>query len=234
MKKVVFLILTFLIGGNYLIAQDNRQDRLGFGFGPSKIYGDNTGVHKKFRFMVLPAFSVDYHKKLHPYFDLRGTLGWQMISSGDFYTEGIKRGIANAGLPHAFNGNVIYADLMPIMHFNPNLSGYLPAQFKFYGGAGIGAFQSSRTERFLRIEDETERIETRNSVDRGVYFPFRLGVFKELYKKNSEIGLETSVLLSPFGELDGNSKKQKTIEPDLLFQVQIYYRINIGVLYHHY
>ena len=40
---------------NPILAQDSRTDRIGIGVGPSFMYGDNTGVHSKFKFKVLPA-----------------------------------------------------------------------------------------------------------------------------------------------------------------------------------
>jgi hypothetical protein len=208
-------------------AQDNRTDRLGIGIGPAKMYGDNTGVHSKFQFKVLPVLSVDYSKKIETFFDVKATVGWQMINSGDFYNmEQIDR-IAESNLPHAFQGNIYYADVMPIYHFNPNQSGYLPSLIKVYTGLGLGYYYSQRTDEKLIVNDPSRRTETYSASDAGVYIPFRVGIFKDL-KSDADIGVEATLVVSPFSELDGNDQQQKRIKADMLMQLQFYYRIFIG------
>ncbi|WP_339901350.1 hypothetical protein [uncultured Cyclobacterium sp.] len=109
MKSLVsFLICIFLLSVNSIFAQDNRTDRVGIGVGPSFMYGDNTGVHSKFKFKVLPALSLDYQKKINAYFDVKGTIGWQLVNSGDHYNQEQIDIIAADNQPHAFSGSVFF------------------------------------------------------------------------------------------------------------------------------
>lgn len=227
MKALLFLIISFIFTAGFSHAQDDRTDRLGIGIGPAKMYGDNTGVHSKFKFKVLPVLSLDYNKKIETHFDVKATLGWQMVNSGDFYnTEQIDK-IAESNLPHAFRGNVYYADVMPVYHINPNQSGYLPSLIKVYTGLGLGYFYSQRTDEKLILNDPLRRTETYSASDSGIYLPFRLGIYKDL-KTDADIGLEATLVVSPFSQLEGNDQQQKRIKSDMLMQFQFFYRIFIG------
>lgn len=224
------LVCIFLLSLNTALAQDDRQDRIGIGIGPSFMYGDNTGIHSKFKFKVLPALSIDYQKKLTPFFDVKGTLGWQMINSGDHYSQELKDKIAEAHLPHAFSGNVFFGDVMPIYHINPNLSGYIPSLIKVYTGLGLGYFYSKRTDERLILNDSRRRTESYPASDSGVYIPFRIGAFINL-DSAADIGFEATFIYSPFSELEGNDLQQKRINADMLMQFQFYYRIHLGYRY---
>lgn len=218
---VIFMVF-FYFGAN---GQDDRTDRLGIGIGPAKMYGDNTGVHSKFKFKVLPVLSLDYNKKIHTFFDAKVTAGWQMISSGDFYIDRTIDKIAVSNLPHAFRGNMFFADIMPVYHINPNRSGYLPSLIKVYTGLGLGVFHSSRTDERLILSDSDRRTETYPASDTGAYVPYRLGIYKEMVQSNGEIGLEATLIVSLGAQMEGNPQKQKQIKPDMLMQFQFYYRI---------
>jgi len=209
------------------LGQDDRVDRLGIGLGPAKMYGDNTGVHSQFKFKVLPSVTVDYSKKLETHFDVKATAGWQMVNSGDFYSTEQIDVIAESNLPHAFSGNVFFADVMPIYHINPNESGYLPSLIKVYTGLGLGYFYSQRTDERLILGDPRRRTETYPASDSGIYIPVRLGIYKDL-KSDADIGLEATLMISPFSEMDGNDQQQKRFKSDMLMQLQFYYRIFIG------
>lgn len=76
------------------------------------MYGENTCQCKFLMFKVLPAVSADYYKKINLNFDVRGTVGWQMLNSGDFMEDSRKLDLALAHLPQAFQGNFFYADVM--------------------------------------------------------------------------------------------------------------------------
>ncbi|MDO6437501.1 hypothetical protein Q4534_08795 [Cyclobacterium sp. 1_MG-2023] len=227
---VSFLICIFLLSINPILAQDNRTDRIGIGVGPSFMYGDNTGVHSKFKFKVLPALSLDYQKKINPFFDVKGTIGWQLVGSGDHYTQELKESISIANQPYGFSGSVFFGDIMPIYHFNPNLSGYIPSLIKVYSGLGLGYFYSSRTDEKLLLDESMGSIESYKASDSGIYIPFRVGAFKNL-QSDADIGLEATLIYSPFSELEGNDLQQKRIRPDMLMQFQFYYRIHIGQRY---
>ncbi|HLT07742.1 MAG TPA: hypothetical protein VK014_09460 [Cyclobacteriaceae bacterium] len=230
MKETLLVLLIFTMSLTVAEAQDDRTDRLGIGVGPAMMYGDNTGITRQFKFKVLPALTLDYHKKLHAFWDARASLGWQMVSSGDFYDHRHLPKIARNNLPHGFKGNAFYADVMPVFHLNPNQSGYLPAMYKVYVGTGFGLAYVSRQDRYLSIIGEDiygEEIlgdaRTIKGSNTSVYMPFRLGVTKDI-NEPWEIGLESSLLVSFFGELDGNDLQQKVIKPDILAQFQFFIR----------
>ncbi len=217
-----FLSMVFLSFG-----QDDRIDRLGIGVGPGLMYGENTCQCKFLMFKVLPVASVDYHKKLTPFFDVRGTLGWQMLNSGDFMEDSRKLDLAMADLPHAFQGNFFYADVMPVYYLNPDQSGYLPALIKVYGGLGVGFFHSRRIDERFLLDDIDGPTETYKASNSGIFFPARIGIFKNL-DSGGEIGLEGSLLISPFTEIEGNGLKTNIFKPDTLVQFQFFYRISLG------
>jgi hypothetical protein len=226
---IVFCIFSLSVGST--LAQNNRGDRIGIGIGPSFMYGDNTGVISKLKFKVLPALSLDYSKKLSTFLDIKGTLGWQMINSGDHYSQEQIDVMAEANVPHAFSGNLFFGDVMPVYHFNPDRSGYLPSLFKVYSGLGVGFFYSSRTDERLLINEPGRQIESYSDSDSGLFIPFRLGVSKDL-PSDAEIGLEGTLIYSPFAQMDGNNLQQKRIKADLLMQLQFYYRLYIDSGYH--
>lgn len=231
MKNLLLLITIVLTSSQLLVGQDDRRDRIGIGIGPSKLYGDNTGIHSEFKFKVLPAVSLDFSKKINEMFDAKVTAGIQMIQSGDFYSNLAISKIAEAGLPHAFTGSLVFADAMPIFHINPNKSGYLPSLIKVYTGLGLGFFHSNRQDT-RRIYNDLGgggfQDETYAASNSGVYVPFRLGIYMEPEKMKGEIGLESTFMTAIFGQMEGNDQQQKTIKPDVAPQLQFYYRIPIG------
>ncbi|MEX2591346.1 MAG: hypothetical protein WD426_01145 [Anditalea sp.] len=223
MKHAILITLICIAAINLTKAQDDRTDRAGVGIGPAMMYGDNTGINRELKFKVLPALTVDYNKKLHTFFDVRGSLGWQMVNSGHFYNLKIIRKIAERNLPHAFKGNAFYADIMPIYHINPNQSGYLPAEYKIYGGVGLGVAHVRRTDQTMVFTEQTSTIRSTKGTNTSVYVPLRLGVTKD-FKDDWEIGLEPTLMISFFGELDGNDLQQKISKYDMLFQFQFFVR----------
>lgn len=228
MKKAILITLIFFTANNFTIAQDDRTDRTGIGLGPAMMYGDNTGINREFKFKVLPALTVDYNKKLHTFFDLRGSMGWQMVNSGDFYNMEQISKIAERNLPHAFSGNAFFADIVPIYHVNPNQSGYLPAKYKIYGGVGLGVAHVIRTDQTMVITGETSSIRSSQGSNTSVYVPFRMGVTTD-YREDWEIALEPTLMVSFFGELDGNDLQQKMSKYDMLFQFQIFIRRKLNL-----
>lgn len=223
MKKTLLLLFIYLSSNHLIFAQDDRTDRVGIGVGPAMMYGDNTGINRELKFKVLPALTLDYHKKVHTFFDARVSVGWQMVNGGDFYSLRTIKKIARANLPHGFKGNAFFADIMPVYHINPNQSGYLPATYKVYVGAGIGVAHVNRTDTFMTIPGDPSSIIYAPGNNTSVYVPFRAGVTKD-YMDVWEIALEPTMLVSFFGELDGNDLQQKIIKPDILFQFQFYIR----------
>jgi hypothetical protein len=229
-SSILTFICVFFFSFGALLAQANRSDRIGIGFGPSFLYGDNTGVTQGFKFKVLPVLSFDFQKEISHFFDIKGTVGWQMINSGHFYSQEAIDRISEANLPHAFTGNVFIADAMPVYHFNPDRRGYSASAFKVYTGLGLGFFHSRRTEEYQIINNTERRTVSRKASGSGVYIPLRVGVYKEL-RTAADLGVEATIGYSPFGQIDGNDLKQKSIRADMLMQLQFYYRIHIGSSY---
>lgn len=227
MKKIFALVFFLLCFNSTSFAQRSmaRADKFGIGVGPSFLYGDNTGVMSDFKFKILPTASLDYTKYLNTHWDLRGTLGWQRIGSGDFYNERVKRNISEAGYPFAFNGNMIYADVMPTYIINPDRRGFLPSLIKVYGGLGLGVFHSIRKDETRIYTGDTFSTEISSASNTGIYFPVRVGAFIEVPELNGEIGLEGAMLISPFANMEGNSKQQKRVKSDIALQLQVFYRI---------
>lgn len=225
MKKALVTLLIFISIQYLSYSQvESRPDKLGIGIGPSFLYGDNTGVMREFDFKVLPSLSIDYTKHLEDYFDVKATIGWQRIASGDFYGEGLIRRIADAGYPHAFKGSLIFFDVMPVYVINPDKRGKIPSFFKVYTGLGLGVFHSNRQDEIRIYEGENFTTEFRRGTNTSLYFPLRIGGFLELPKVNDEIGLDGTLLISPFANMEGNSKRQKVIGPDIAVQIQVFYR----------
>jgi hypothetical protein len=222
---LVTLLFCFCLESN---AQYDRSNRLGFGLGPAVFYGDNGGIYREFKFLVLPVASVDFSYSLHPFFDIKATLGGQMINSGDFLAESRKELFSRAGLPYGFKGNIYFGDIMPVFHFNPDQSGYLPSLIKVYTGIGLGFFHAQRTdERYIFNESGREN-RSYSATGAHFYIPYRLGIYKSINNNSGEIGLEGTLLFSPFGEIDGNDWHMRMINMDIAAQFQFYYRIPLG------
>lgn len=227
MKKIFYILFLLFSTISITQAQSNRTDKLGVGLGPSVLYGDNTGIFSDLRFKVLPALSVDYNRFIDTHFDVRGTLGWQMIGSGDFYSEGLIEKIALAGYPHAFKGSLIYGDVMPIYHINPDKRGFLPSLVKVYTGLGVGFFHSLRKDE-RRIYNGAEfSTESYNASNTNIYFPFRVGAFINIPEIKGDLGIEGTLMISPFGNMEGNSLQQKIIKSDIAAQFQVTYRYHL-------
>lgn len=227
MKKIFYIFLLLVSTITLSKAQSNRTDKLGVGLGPSVLYGDNTGIFSDFRFKVLPAVSVDYSRFVDTHFDIRGTLGWQMIGSGDFYNEGLIEKIALAGYPHAFKGSLIYGDVMPIYHINPDRRGFLPSLIKVYTGLGVGFFHTLRTDERRIYNGQDFTSESYNASNTNIYFPFRVGAFINMPEINGDLGVEGTLMVSPFGNMEGNSLQQKVIKSDIAAQFQVTYRYHL-------
>lgn len=228
MKNAFTILFVFFGYFSYSQAQstlNQPESKIGIGVGPSFLYGDNTGVMREFKFKIQPTVSVDFTRNLDTHIDLRATLGWQMINSGDFYTDAIIQRIANAGFPHAFQGNLFFADAMPSYIINPDRAGFVPSLIKVFGGAGVGVFHSARTDERRIYEGDSFETEVYRDSNTSVYFPVRIGAFMDMPSSNGELGLEGTLMISPFANMEGNSRQQKVVGSDIAVQLQVYYRI---------
>jgi len=231
MKNFLVLVTLFLGSWFHSHAQFDRSNRLGFGLGPSVLYGDNAGIYQEFKFMVLPVATVDFNYNIHTFFDIKATLGGQMISSGNIISERRKELFSRAGLPHGFKGQLYFGDIMPIYHFNPDQSGYLPSLIKVYTGVGLGFFHAVRTDEQFIFNESGRETRSYSASGANFYIPYRLGIFKTLTNEAGEIGLEGTLLFSPFGEMDGNDWHRRMINMDIVAQFQFYFRIPVGSSY---
>jgi len=228
MNKALVVVLFLFSYSTLTYGQYNRRaDKIGVGVGPSFMYGDNTGIHRELKFKVMPVASVDYTTSISNFFDIKATLGWQMINSGDFYTENLIEGIAAAGYPHAFKGSLLFADITPYYIFNPDRRGFVPSSFKFYTGLGVGVFHSMRTDEKRLYEGDNYIDLEYSDTNTNVYLPLRIGGFIRIPDTYSDLGIETSLMISPFGSMEGNNKQQKTTKADMAVQLQVYYRMHL-------
>lgn len=227
MNKALVAIIFLLLSTTLTFGQrKSRPDKFGVGLGPAFLYGDNTGIHSDLQFKILPVASVDYTSSISDFFDIRATVGWQMIGSGDFYSEGLIQGIANAGYPHAFKGSLFFADVTPYYIFNPDRRGFVASEFKFYAGLGVGVFHSMRTDTRRIIEGDNFFDEEYKDSNTNIYLPLRLGGFVRIPDTYSDLGVEGTLLISPLGSMEGNDKQQKTFKTDMAVQLQVFYRIH--------
>src|SRR5690606_22998855 len=114
-----------------------------------------------------------------------------------------------------------------VYHFNPNQSGYLPAKYKVYGGIGLGVAHVVRTDRIMTIANVAQTTQSVDGTNTSVYVPFRPGVTKDV-REDWEIALEPTLMVSFFGELDGNDLQQKISKYDMLLQFQFFIRRKIN------
>jgi hypothetical protein len=152
----VISLFSFVKIGN---AQYERQ-YVSLGVGPSMIYADNSGFYNGFKFKIQPVATFTYNYQMSFNFDLRTTLGTQMLNSGGFDPVESYRVFQWTQKDQAFDftGLGYFGDLMPTYIFNPNIPGRRVDLFTFYGGIGIGVIQVSRNQKKLRDAVYVDRI----------------------------------------------------------------------------
>lgn len=206
-----------------------------FGIGPSLLYVDNnSGLYKKFQFQVRPALTLSVNKQLTENIGLRGTLGAQMLYSGEYdlsYAERIAEW-GQEGQAFEFKGAGYYVDVMPIFTSNPNSLGMTMSQIQFYAGLGFGLMFVQREQKTLEngIVEEGELIagEIVRSKETSLIpnIPLRVG-FGTNTGNHWDYGLEFVLITSLNSELDGNNINYNAMKPDLsgqiLFTVKRYF-----------
>lgn len=217
-------VVVFMFTSHVLMAQG---DYISIGIGPSMVYGDNSGVYREFRFKTQPAVTLAFNRQLNEFVGLRGSIGGQMIESGD-YDLIFKRKIINWGnqdQAFRFKGTTYFADFTPVFTTNPNAAGKIASSFQFYAGLGIGAMFVLRDDEILKngkllngelVEGEVVKISESNFIP---YIPIRTG-FSTNLSGNWDFALEFVLMTTINSELDGNNLKDKALSPDMTGQIQ--------------
>lgn len=222
------LFLIFIIGN---ISAQRSRDHVSAGFGLGMIYGDNAGIYKYMQFKTLPAFSVAYSKEISGKFDLRTSIGGQIINSGEFRPLNSLQIVewGNNGQAYFFKGNSFFVDVMPILYLNPNQSGRAGEPVNYYIGLGLGGIYSQRAQRVLRdgaIENGmlvAGFVERSNQTTATAYVPFKLGMSTNL-EYEWDLAFEMNVMTMVNSEIDGNTMTNKLFNPDVLVNFQVILR----------
>ncbi|WP_343848693.1 hypothetical protein [Algoriphagus jejuensis] len=174
----------------------------------------------------MPAISFSINKQINENIALRGSLGAQMIDSGDYDLSYQKKLIKWGDQDQAFKykGTSYFADAMPIFMTNPNEMGMLMSTFQFYAGLGLGIMFVDREQDVLKngiLEDGVlieGDIVTSKETNLLPYIPTRIGL-----STNSggdwDLGLEFVLITTLNSKMDGNTIKDKTLSPDMAGQI---------------
>lgn len=224
------MLRSFIIVCFILLLSENvkaQGNHVLLGIGPSLVYVDNnSGVYKKFKFQVRPALTLSVNKQLTENIGLRGTLGAQMLSSGEYDFSKAKR-IAKwgeTGQAFDFKGTGYYVDVMPVFTSNPNSLGMTMSQIQFYAGLGFGLMFVQREQKTLEngvVEDGeliSGEIITSNETSLLPNIPLRVG-FSTNSGNHWDYGLEFVLITTFSSELDGNNIRHNNINPDLAGQI---------------
>ncbi|KEO72442.1 hypothetical protein EL17_17015 [Anditalea andensis] len=205
--------------------------------GPSIIYGDNTANYPMHDYKINPSLSLGYNEQLSHHLDIRATIGFQTLNSGnkvyhqedDVLAKAVEWGLA--GQAKDFLGVATYIDVMPGYNFRPVLSNMVGYPWLYYVGAGVGVMHVNRNDKIvIGINEDREaayviREERRSTT--AVYFPLRAGISTNL-EKDYDIGVEFSALVTTGSAIDGNNIRQKLIGADMLFQVQFIAKVYLN------
>lgn len=236
MKIRVMLSLMLLFLSNILHAQRTR-DYFSIGLGPSVIVGDNTANYPDFNFKISPSMGIGYNEQLSHHFDVRATLGLQILHSGNTFDqigfEDIPKVVdwGLAGQAKDFRGQAMYLDVMPVYNFRPVLPIMVGYPWLYYVGGGIGIMHVTRNEEIMiginNIDQEDFNIMMERRTTTAAYFPLRAGVSTNL-EKDYDVGLEFSAFVTTSSSIDGNNIRRKIVGADMLFQLQLIAKIYLG------
>lgn len=229
MPRIIFTIILILSFIGLSSAQGSR-DHISGGYGWGMIYAENAGIYKYMEFKMAPAFSFSYNKEISDKFDIKATLGGQVLNSGEFRPLNTPIIIewGNNGQAYYFKGMSYFADVMPVFNINPNSSG-VGEPVNFYVGLGLGAMYSERAQRVMRdgvlengiyVQGYVERTNQTTTV---AYIPFKFGLVSN-FEYDWDVGLEISAMFLTSSEIDGNNMKNKLIYPDAMANFQFIIR----------
>lgn len=233
MPKSTITLLAALLLSFSSLAQS--RDNISVGYGWGMIYGDNAGLYKFLKFKMKPAFSAAYTKQLSDRFDLRASIGGQVIESGEFrpLNSPILIEWGDNGQAYYFKGMSYQVDAIPLFIINPNQSGRAGEAVNLYVGLGLGYLFSERAQRVLRdgqIQDGvfvSGRVERSNQTSSMPYIPFRFGISSNLeYEWDFALEFQANMLTN--STIDGNEMQNKLFKPDLLANFQFMVKRYIG------
>lgn len=219
------LVLGVLFCSSQLHAQNfykekaSREMHVQAGIGPSFMYADNAGGLRGINFNIRPSLSASIAKSIHPFINMRGTLGYQFYkgqSADYFHPSYLDMWKAN-NESASTTSNIVFMDVMPLAHVNRVTNHTTRGSVDFYGGAGLGFLMAFNKETKLR--DTGSFVE--NKTRPAVYIPIRAGFsFKlDLY---SDIAVEGTLMLGFSDNIDGATNYNEY--NDHLIQGQIVYR----------
>jgi hypothetical protein len=229
MLRILFTLILNIAFLGLLSAQGSR-DYISGGFGWGMIYGENAGIYKYMEFKLEPAFSFSYSKEISDKFDIKATVGGQVLNSGEFrpLNNPIIIQWGNNGQAYYFKGMSYFADVMPVMNLNPNSSG-VGEPVNFYVGLGIGAMYSERAQRVMRDGVLENGIYVQGFVERSnqstmvPYIPLKFGIVSN-FEYEWDMGIEISTMFLTNSEIDGNNMQNKLIYPDMMANFQFFIR----------
>lgn len=233
-RVILSLILLFL---SYTLHAQRTRDYFTIGIGPSMIYGDNTANYQDLNFRISPSLSLGYNEQFSNHFDVRATLGIQILHSGNTFAqinfEDIPKVVdwGLAGQAKDFRGQAMFLDVMPVYNFRPVLPDMVGYPWLYYVGAGFGVMHVSRNEEIMVGINNFEQADFEILMERRTttapYFPLRAGVSTNL-EKDYDIGLEFSAFVTTSSSIDGNNIRRKLVGADMLFQLQLIAKIYLG------
>ncbi len=205
-----------------ITAAQQSRDNISLGVGPGVIYGENTGDFGSLKFNVSPALTFSHNKQLSRKYDLRSTLGGQLLNGGGYISsdDPIVPYWSNQGQAFDFTGIAYFADIMPVILFNPNVPQRTGDVVHFYAGLGLGIMHVSRKQDML-VNSLSDRaiVETTNAATTAAYIPLRIGISSN-FDFNWDYAFELAALTATSSDIDGNNLRNKSIKPDILFQMQ--------------
>tara|TARA_R110002020_G_scaffold376262_1_gene587394 strand:- start:549 stop:1259 length:711 start_codon:yes stop_codon:yes gene_type:complete len=223
-KKITIALFIICLSQSVLA----QGDHLSLGIGPALLYSDNSGIYREFKFKVQPAITLSINKQLNEYIGLRGSVGLQLLNSGQYYLELPKQMVkwGNKDQAFAFKGQGYFADVMPVFTTNPNSAGMMMSSLQFYAGAGFGVMYAQRNQEVLKnglvlndLLEEGEIIKSKES-DLIPYVPVRTGISTNL-NGDWDFALEFVLLVTTNSEVDGNNIIDKRITVvDMSGQIQ--------------
>jgi len=206
-------------GQNFHREKISRDTYYQVGIGPSMMYADNAGSIRNFENLIRPSFSVAGGKKIKPYLDVRATMGYQYYQSQsrDYFGNAVLEIWSILDKAVETQSNVVFLDVMPVIHLLPFHNHALRKKIDLYGGAGFGFVTSINQEYRLR----NEHLFKENKVRTSVYVPIRGGISYKL-GLYSDISLEGSLLFTFSDMLVGNDGHNRY--DDHYLQGQIVFR----------
>lgn len=196
----VALGASMLYGSTNSTAQHIRADRLslstGIGFGMSANQNELDGISVKFDFA--PSGSINYLKNVNPFLDIRLGAGIQGLIFNGFQ---LQEDAENSAGDSPRNGFSIFTEIVPLYVVNPNRLGYLPANFLFHIGTGIGLTRSFVREHNFPELTENELAKAEFGFDSplqkvpsrsNLYVPIIIGIEENKTKRSWRFGAEVA------------------------------------------